>query len=68
MEGTLPVLWIRGILLRIWIRGSVPLTYGDPAPDPAYSVADKMPTKNYFFFKVILLITFLMYIYISFHR
>ncbi len=51
----LPVLWIRDILLRIRISGSVPLTWlTDPAldPDSAFSsVADKMPTKNKFSFK-----------------
>jgi hypothetical protein len=31
------VFWIGDILVRIWIRGSVPLSYGigaDPAPEP----------------------------------
>jgi hypothetical protein len=38
-----PVFWIHGILVRIQIRGSVPLTYGSgsgSAPDPALFVRD----------------------------
>jgi hypothetical protein len=42
------VLWIRDILVRIRIRGSIPLVSD---PDPAFlSAADKMPTKKYGFF------------------
>jgi hypothetical protein len=48
------LLWIRDILVRIRIRGSVPLTFGSGSCFLS-SVADKMPTKN--FFEVFLLIT-----------
>ncbi len=47
------VLRIRDALVRIWIRGSVPLT-NDPYPDPAIFVSDiqdgKKKKKSFFKF------------------
>ena len=33
------VLWTRDILVRIWVRGSVPLTSGSSYPEPAFFVS-----------------------------
>ncbi len=52
-----PVQWIIEILFRIRIRGSVPLTYGSGSCFFSL-VADKVPTKNKFFFEVFLLLFF----------
>jgi hypothetical protein len=59
------VLWIHDILarIRIWIHGSIPLTYGIGFEIQIRillfsSVADKMPTKNKFCFQSFLLLTF----------
>ncbi len=54
------MLWIRDILVRIWGRGSLPLTYvPDPYPDPVFlSMVDKMLTKDEFFSKIFCLVLF----------
>ncbi len=54
----LAVLWIRDILVRIRIRGSVPLTY---------FVCGWKDANKKKFVHVFFLITFLRYIYIGFH-
>ncbi len=65
---TLPeaVFRIRDILIRTWIRGSVPLTNGQ---DPASFVSDLQDANQKINFSLIfLLITFSRYISITFQR
>jgi hypothetical protein len=59
------LLWIRGILVRVQICGSVPLTYGSRSSFLCQRL-NKMPTINKFFisFEFLLLNFFLRYIYV----
>ncbi len=59
------MLRIHEILIRIRIRGSIPLTNGSD-PDPAIFVTDLQDVNNKLL--VYLLITFCRYIYIIFQR